>query len=832
VIFSGYAPISGTFDELMDTSGVVRPAWKPLVDKLETLGDAELSRRWEKARQLIHENGISYNLYGDQYGMERAWQLSPLPMVLSAADWEELDRGLDQRARLFSSLLADLHGAQRTLLSGTVPPELIFGSPNFLRAVYGLGVPQEDFLPLYSADLVRGPDGAFRVVEDRTQAPAGAGYALENRIILSSALPELLRESNAERVQPFFRAMRETLQELAPHNRDNPRIVLLSPGPYDVNYFEQSYFAQYLGLLLVTGGDLTVRNERVFLKTLGGLLPVDVIFRRVDDAFCDPLELRPDSLLGVPGLVQAVRAGNVAVANPLGSGLVQTTALLPYLPQLCQDLLGEELMLHSLPTWWCGAQLGEVEARFDRLVVRTTWWDPSTPPVETSALSTGERAELLQRIKSQPAAWVAQEPAALSTTPLITDGVAGPSPVLLRGYAVSTRSGDYFVMPGGLARLEETDGSRSKDVWVLSTEPVANFNLLQPQVQAVELSRGGSDLPSRAADNLYWLGRYTERAEGVARLARVLAANLADVGDQPELDRSSEFGPILAALKAQTEFLYSADIPVEAAPALADVETRLMAAVRDTGTVGSLASVVKAALRVGRLVRDRISLDTWRLITTLDGTVEALDLPASPDRTSTLAGLLSRVVLTLAGFAGLSMESMTRGQGWHFLDMGRRIERAITLVTLLRATAVRKSDRERPLLEAVLEIADSGMTYRRRYQATLQTAPVVDLLLSDDSNPRSVLYQVRALAEHVRGLPELSGTAVRSPQLRMVLQAQNELELADLDALCQPDENGMRPALEALLKKLGTVLPELSDSLSNTYLNHATVARHLINEGT
>jgi uncharacterized circularly permuted ATP-grasp superfamily protein/uncharacterized alpha-E superfamily protein len=832
VLASGYSPLPGTFDELLDAEGKVRPSWKSLLDRLESLGDGELGRRWEKARQLIHENGISYNLYGDQQGMDRVWQLSPLPMVLSSREWESLDRGLDQRARLNASLLADLHGAQRSLLSGALPPELVFGSPNFLRAVYGLGVPQEDFLPLYGADLVRGPDGVFRLLEDRTQAPAGAGYALENRIVMSSALPELLRECNAERLAPFFRALRETLQELAPHNRDNPRIVLLSPGPYDANYFEQSYFAQYLGLSLVTGGDLTVRNERVYLKTLGGLQPVDVIFRRVDDVFCDPLELRPDSILGVPGLVQAVRAGNVAVANPIGSGLLQTTALLPYLPRLCQDLLGEELLLPSVDTWWCGDSLTEVAARFDNLVVRPTWWEPNKPAIETARLSPPERAALLQKVHDQPAAWTAQEVVARSTTPLLTDGAIQPRPVVLRCYAVSTRSGDYFVMPGGLARLEENDGARSKDVWVLSSEPVSNFSLLQPAAQAVELSRGGSDLPSRAADNLYWLGRYAERAEGLARLLRVIAARLADLSDQPELDRSSEFAFILSALRAQTEFLYSVDIPVEPAPTLQHIEQRIMAAACETAGVGSLASVVKMAVRVGRLVRDRISVDTWRLITTLDDTVEALDLPASPDRASTMAGLLSRVVLTLAGFSGLSMESMTRGQGWHFLDMGRRIERAITLVTLLRATTIRKSDRERPLLEAVLEVADSGMTYRRRYQATLQVAPVVDLLLNDDSNPRSVLYQVRALAEHVRGLPPLTGTAVRSPQLRMVLQAQNELELADLDELCKPDEAGSRPALDVVLRRLGTVLPELSDSLSNTYLNHATVGRHLVNEGS
>jgi uncharacterized circularly permuted ATP-grasp superfamily protein/uncharacterized alpha-E superfamily protein len=842
MIAARYAPIPGTFDEMTDPEGRVRPGWKKLVERLDALGEAELARRWEKASQLIHENGVSYNVYGDPQGMERPWRLSPLPMVLSAQDWSLVERGVDQRARVLAALLADLHGPQRTLQAGVLPPELVFGGPGFLRAVHGLAVPRDDFLPLYGADLVRAPDGQFRLLEDRTQAPTGAGYALENRVVVSSALPDLLRECNVERLAPFFRALRETLEQLAPHNRDNPRIVLLTPGPYDATYFEQAYFAQYLGFTLVNGADLTVRDERVFLKTLGGLQPVDVIFRRVNDELCDPLELRPESMLGVPGLVQAVRAGNVAIANPLGSGLVQTAAVLPYVPALCKHLLSEELLLPSVRTWWCGDPTGlaEATARFSALVLRTTWFD-GTPPVLTTTLTAAERDELLARVKARPSAWVAQEHLPFSTTPLLEDGSIAPRPLVLRCYAVSTRSRDYLVMPGGLARVASSElgavvsmreGARSKDVWVLSNDPVSAFSLVQPAARTVGLSRGGSELPSRAADNLYWLGRYAERAEGVARLTRVIAARLGELGGQPELDRSTEFGAMLAALKAQTEFLYFTDIPVEPAPRLEAAEAQLVAAVCDPQSMGSLAQVVKLALRSGRLVRDRISIDTWRVLSTLDEAVSALELPAGSDRASALTGLLSRVVVTLAGFSGLTMESMTRGQGWHFLDMGRRIERAITLTTLLRATTTRTFDRERPLLEAVLEIADSGMTYRRRYLATLQAAPVVDLLLGDDSNPRSVLYQVRALAEHVRGLPPLEGAGVRSPQLRMVLTAQNELELADLEQLCHPDESGARPALEALLRRLNTVLPALSESLSDTYLNHASASRHLGSEGT
>jgi uncharacterized circularly permuted ATP-grasp superfamily protein/uncharacterized alpha-E superfamily protein len=835
---SGYAPRPGQFDELIDGEAHVRAAWRKPMEQLDALGEPELARRWDKAKQLIHENGVSYNVYGDPQGMERPWNLSLIPVVIGPEDWSKLARGLEQRGRLLAALLADVHGPQRSLIEGWLPPPLVLGNPSFLRAVHGMAVPGDDWLPVFGADLVRAPDGSFQVVEDRVQAPTGAGYALENRIVTSSALPEMFRECNVERLAPFFRVLRETLQERAPHNRDNPRIVLLTPGPYDATYFEQAYLAQYLGFTLVNGGDLTVRDDRVFLKTLGGLQPVDVIFRRLNDDYCDPLELRSDSMLGVPGLVQAARSRNVAIANPLGTGVLQTTALLPYLPALCRGLLGEALVMPSVPTWWCGdAQaLSEVRARFDELVVRPTFPDGNTSPVFTAALAEAERAALRAQIEARPRAYVAQAYVAPSTTPFLDEGAITPRTLVLRCYAVATGSRDYLVMPGGLARVAAPEsgaevtmqlGARSKDVWVLSNEVVAPVSLLPSAQRAVSLSRGGSELPSRAADNLYWLGRYAERAEGVARLARVLGARLADLAGQPDLDRSSEFGPLLAALRAQNEFLYSADIPVDGAPSLAGAEAQLIAAVRDQGSLGSLAAVVRATLRAGRLVRDRISTDTWRVLAALDEELGRIEHTDGPDRMSALVDLLNRVVITLAGFSGLAMESMTRGQSWRFLDMGRRLERAVTQLTLLRATTVRASDRERPLLEAVLEIADSGMTYRRRYLAMLQAAPVVDLLLTDETNPRSVVYQVRALVEHVRALPSLPGAGVKSPQLRLSLQAQSELELAEIERLCVVDDQGERPALDALLRRMGTVLPALSDSLSDSYLNHAAVPRHL-----
>jgi uncharacterized circularly permuted ATP-grasp superfamily protein/uncharacterized alpha-E superfamily protein len=834
-----YAPPREVYDELKSVDGTVRPHWRRFFEHLDALGPEEVERRWVRARQLLHENGVSYNVYGDPQGMERPWNLSPIPVLINSREWESIESAIAQRARLLDALLHDLYGPQRTLLDGLLPPEIVFENPWFLRPVHGVNVPRNRWLPLYAADLVRRSDGRFAVLEDRTQAPSGAGYALENRIILSSVLPEAFRDCHVERLAPFFRALRSTLTSLAPHNRDNPRIVLLTPGPYNATYFEQAYLAQYLGYTLVNGGDLTVREDRVFLKTLGGLSPIDVILRRVNDDYCDPLELRPDSMLGVPGLMQAARAGNVAIASPLGTGILQTPALLPYLGRLARALIGEELLFDSVRTYWCGDEQARQEgfASFEDAVVKPTFPSGYVQPVFTSELDRSERAELKARIEAHPRRFVIQEHVRGSTTPMLRDRALEPRALVIRGYAVAGRD-DFMVMPGGLSRVAGTDvgtemsmqlGADSKDTWVLSEGPVTSFSLLPPVNRPVTLSRGGSDLPSRAADDLFWLGRYAERAEGVARLARVVSARLAEVTSQSDLESSSEFVPLLRTLAGQTSLNYTAKLAAGSGTELRAATAQLVASVFDEHGVGTLRAVLRSTLRAGRLVRDRISTDTWRVLAALDDEVQVRESDLERDPLGTVQEVLNRVVMRLVAFSGLVMESMTRGQAWHFLDLGRRIERSMSLVMLLRGSLTERCSREGPLLEAVLEIADSVMTYRRRYLATLQAAPVVDLLLTDETNPRSVIYQIAAVDDHISTLPNtLDG--LRTPQQRIALSVLTDLKLADIDRLCAGDEHGDRTRLATLLVDLATRIPALSDSLSDRYLNHATISRHLTGE--
>jgi uncharacterized circularly permuted ATP-grasp superfamily protein/uncharacterized alpha-E superfamily protein len=828
------------FDEHRDRAGNLRPHWQRYFGYLDKLGETEAKARWTKAKQLLAENGASYNGYGDSLGAERPWRLSPIPLVLGPRDWQPLAQGIAQRARLLSRLLGDLYGPQQSLMEGDLPVELVFDNPNFLRSLHGIGLGKNNWLPLYGVDLIRAPSGRFHVLEDLTQAPAGMGYAIENRIVVAQVLPDLLRECNVERLGSFFRLLRERLQDLAPHNRDAPRIALLTPGPYSPTYFEQAYLAKYLGLTLVHGEDLAVRDARVYLKTLGGLQPIDVLLRRVSDDYCDPLELRPDSELGVPGLVQALRSGNVNTFNPLGTGLLETPALLAYLPGLCRKLLNEELLLTSVPTYYCGdpQQLALVLSEFDGMVIKPTFPVGHCKSTFICRLDAKERTALERQIRGAPERFVAQRFVPSSKTPVISEREVHLRALVLRCFATCGHPSDYQVMPGGLALVATSDadlavsmhhGARSKDVWALSDEPIFEGTLLPPSHPAIALSRSGGDLASRVADNLYWLGRYAERAEAVARLTRVIGARLLDLPSAPDLARRGEVGRLLAALNHQTHFLDAATTPIdEPSLNLQAAELAFINAVTDAGCAGSVVSAMRAALRTSKVVRDRISHDTWRVLASLDEAIERLQAAQGRDGIARLVNELDHIIVRLAGFSGLVMESMTRGFAWRFLDMGRRLERAMALVTLMRATLVDPIEREAPLLEAVLDVADSGMTYRRRYATSLQTAPTLDLLLADDTNPRSIIFQVQTIREHIGALPPLSTPGVRSNQQRLVLSATSQIELCDVSDLCRlAGDSQRRQRLSNLLQHLAAVLPSLSDSLTETYLYHANVARHL-----
>jgi uncharacterized circularly permuted ATP-grasp superfamily protein/uncharacterized alpha-E superfamily protein len=825
-----YRPAPGTWNECRLPDGSVRPGWRKLHAALSALASEPLRQHADQVRQLVRDHGISYQPPTDSVAVERPWRLDPLPAVIDPAEFTALGRGLAQRAVLLDRVLADLYGPQELLRQGVLPARLILANPAFLRPCHGQALPTR--LLVYAADLVRTSTGGFCVLRDRTQAPTGLGYALADRLVLAQVLAEPFRQGNVLRLAPFFRTLREGLAGLTPAPREQPRIVLQSAGAASPTHFEQAFLAQYLGYPLVEGADLTVRDRRVFLKTLGGLHPVDVILRQPEDDFCDPLELRADSQLGVPGLVEAVRAGQVAVANALGAGLVQSPALLPFLPAIARHFLGEDLSLASAPAYWCGepAALAHVLAHLDSMVLRPVW--PGAGPTLSLGwqLDAAERQALGAALQNSPVDYVAQERVTLGSSPVFDGARVESRPTVLRCYATRGQE-SYEVMPGGLALapaspddddIAVSRGALAKDVWVRGEAPAGHFSLLPPATRALELSRGGADLPSRSADNLYWLGRYAERAESTARLARYLLGRLAEEGDLL-LQRTPALPTLFAVLATAAE----------ARPPAARAEELLgwLAHTLCSPTPpGSLYNNLRAALRTAAAIRDRLSADTLRVLGLLGDEADRAERLARVRSLGDLSAFLDRVVTSLSALSGLVMESMTRGHGWRFLDMGRRLERALQLSSLLRAAFAHGADCESTLLEALLAAADSSITYRRRYLAGLHPAAVVDLVLVDDGNPRAVIFQLGALCEHLRALPRDDERARLRPEERLALAALTRLQLLDVAAACTSAAPHVPPPLYDTLGEIEAGLAALSDELSGGRLNHALMPRALAPE--
>ncbi len=813
----GYPLLRGRWDEMVDGDGTLRPHWEPLMGALAALPAAEMERRWAGGQRLIRENGVTYNVYGDPRGLDRPWQLDPVPMILPAREWRGIAAALAQRARLLNRILADLYGPRTLLAQGLLPPALAFAHPGYLRPLRGVTPRDGIYLHFYAVDIARAPNGQWQVMSDRCEAPSGAGYALENRVIISRILNDLMKSYAVEPLTPFFQTLRDDLAALSPRSRETPRTVLLTPGPYNETYFEHAYLARHLGFTLVEAEDLTVRDGRVFLKTLDGLQPVDVILRRTDAAFCDPVELRGDSALGVAGLVQAVRAGTVVVANMLGSGVVEGGCLAPFLPALSRHLLGEDLAMPGVPSWWCGhdADRAQVLERLDKLVIRPFLTSGGRGTLRFGEhLNSAGREDLAAAIRRRPGDFLAQARPKFSTVPVWGKGELDPRPMMLRVF-LAAHDGDYAAMPGGLARIaSERDGlivsmqqgGGSKDCWVLGERQARPATASRPKAAPVRLVRGSLDLPSRVADNLFWFGRHVERTEDMARLLRAILSRLdegADGGGADELPMAAELLRRVFRPPQKTRTI-GAFALIAFDPAHAD----------------GLAATVQRVGRMASLVRDRLSADTWRAVGRLAETVDAQDDGNRLNHEDALSAL-NDVVLAGEALSGLAMENMTRGLSWRFVDIGRRLERAVHVVETLSGALAYKDGVAGPELDVLLEISDSTITYRSRYFSAPQFAPVLDLLLADESNPRSLAFQIVALSAHMEQLAVTRRSVFYGPEQRLAIWLSGAVRTADLLALCRPDEDGGYHNLEGFLETLRSKLWELSETLTRDYFTHA-----------
>jgi len=793
---ASYRSYAGRYDELVADDGRIRGHWRALIRGVSE-DDARAARRaTEFTRRMIVENGVTYNVYADEQGRDRPWILDPLPYLLTAQEWRTIEAGVAQRARLVNAVLMDLYGRQELLSEGALPAEIPFGHPNFLWPCRGVRPREDRWLWIYGVDLARSADGRWWVLTDRTQAPSGPGYALENRQIVRRALPELAQSMDVRPLGAFFAALRDELLRGA---GEDALAVVLTPGSFNETYFEHAYLARQLGFPLVEGHDLTVRDETVFLKTLSGLKRVHAVFRRLDDDFCDPVELRVDSALGVPGLLAAIRKGTVVVANALGSGVMESAAWLGFLPALAESLIGERLTLPSVATWWCGERpaFESVIEQLPRLVIKPTFPNQRRAPVFGRDLSAEQRTELIARMRAQPHAYVAQEHLAFSQAPVWytknSDGFSARA-LGIRVYAIATPEG-YRVMPGGLARFAADDhaeivsmqqGGGSKDIWVLCDSSEASEESTAPIARAdprADLRSGGRhhDLPSTLVENLFWMGRYAERCEDKTRLLRAtlgLRRNLPFWAQAVEICK--EFGAA-SVFDPEKRFTLSGDI----------------------GRLGECAAQVRSSL----------SAENWRAITVLLRDFRRAEAARGDARET-----LDRLLLSLVSLAGFALDDMTQDDGWRLMMIGRRLERLQFLGDVLARRLAAADTPLRQELEWLLELGDSAITYRTRYRAPPVWDNTIDLLVYDEHNPRALAFQWRSVNTLLIEVAESLGTR---PQDALYESIEDLIALKEHPSSDDPPMvQASRRILAQCLKELNAAAAQVSDQLSSQHFSH------------
>jgi len=836
-IFRDYFNIHQSYGELLDEDGKVRPHWETFFETYSRLGEEEINSRNTDTLRLLRENGVTYNIYGDPNGLNRPWKLDNIPFLISKEEWTSIETGLSQRAQLLNLILEDIYGERKLIKEGILPMELIYNHAGFLRPCSGIHQRGKHQLILYSADIAKSTKGKIWVVNDRTQAPSGSGYALENRTTMTRVIPELFNGLKVRHLSPYFNALRNGLNEIAPHKNLNPRIVILTPGSSNETYFEHSYLSSHLGFTLVQGNDLIVKDNYVWLKTMGGLERVDVILRRVDDIYCDPLELKADSQLGIPGLLQCVRSGNVSLANPLGSSVLENPGLMPFLQLISRYFLNEDLILPTIASWWCGQprELQYVLENMKTLVIKKIHRAATgSSSIDGASLSNSQLEKCKQQIRLNPSLYVGQEKVEISLSPSLIEGRIVPQKVLFRSFLVSNQN-DYVAMSGGLVRssadaanflISSQTGGFSKDAWIISPEPGRVVNVLKETPESA-VETYNDMLPSHAAENLFWVGRYTERILGNARFLRTVMQFLAE-GNKliTDINRQTE----RSLLEAFTKYSYTIpgfvgeDTDVLFADPWKELKDVLFNEKRAGGIKYNFLQFHKAIHEV----RDHWSTDTWRVIR---GMEEGLQngIPLSHHGHLQMIHTLDNLITSIVAFIGLNRESISREQGWIMLDVGRKIEQSLLVITMLRTNLVKKYSEqvEYNLQQSVLMSNEGLVNYRYKYRRPLQNLLVIDLLLFDPNNPRSLTYQVVRLKSYLQNLPKNNVGKSLTEYERLILEADTLLKLADKTELAISDDEGYTN-LEIFLSRLFQILSAIPGVISKAFFKHEMTPKTII----
>lgn len=818
-----------SYDEVLDINGKLKPHWVALFATLEKLGIDELKNRNQDIISKLRENGVTYNVYGSPDGMNRPWQLDPIPFLIEQKEWNGIAKGLEQRAILMDLILKDLYGPRNLVRDAVIPAELVFENSGFSRPCIDVKVPGARQLILYAADMARGPDGQMWVVDNRTQAPSGSGYTLENRIVMSKLLPELADGMYVSKLSPFFTGIQNTVLKLSEKSKDAPNIVYLTPGPGNEAYFEHAYLASYLGYTLAQGDDLLVRNGHVWLKSIDGLQKVDVIIRRVDDDWCDPLELREDSRLGVPGLLQAIRLGNVQVLNPPGSSVLENHAFLAFMENICQYFLAEKLHMPNVATWWCGHQkeLSYVMEHFDELIIKKANRKSRFRSIYGRLLTNAEKAEVKAMIAQRPHDFIAQQEVSLSTTPSLINGVIEPRYAALRAFMVADGSG-YHVMQGGLTRssavkdrfvISNQQGGFSKDTWIVSDksgEPQERIVLSSPVAVNKHVS-----LPSRSAENLFWVGRYCERTMAVIKFMNI-TINVLNLDRNFGGSAKQEHIKILLQSLTHVSATYPGFLEEEAKQS--NPYEEIIALISDHTRAGTVASNIGSFLNAVGAVRNQWELEIWRIVDLIDNGYHEIR-NASAMNSSNIQRTLDGLFNNMFTFLGIIAESMPRDNSFLLLETGKLIERILSKISVIQsnfgvshAPAV-----ENELIEATLINHHMLVNYRRIYKSHLSVEAMLDMILLETRLPYSLGSMLDELRKNLGELPSTTRVERLNEAEKLALKASTLIKLSGIQDLMKCNADQEREALFDLLSEVARLVSSVSTYLTNQYFSHTLI---------
>ncbi|MDD5150414.1 MAG: circularly permuted type 2 ATP-grasp protein [Flavobacterium sp.] len=844
-LLQSYKEKINSYDEVLDQNGQVKPYWQGLFDTLESIGIEELELRNQEIVKKLKENGVTYNIYDSNKESNRAWKLDPIPFLIHESEWKTIEKGLQQRAHLLDLILKDLYGPQLLIKNAIIPAELVFDNSGFLLPCFDIKQKLDKQLINYAVDLARGPDGKMWLLDNRTQSPSGTGYALENRIVMSKVLPELNEKTYRKRLSPYFSQLQQTVDTLGNNSNENPNVVFLTPGPNNETYFEHVYLSSYLGYTLVQGNDLLVRDGFVWLKSIDQLERVDVIIKRLDDEWCDPLELRRDSLLGIPGLLQVIRLGNVSVVNPPGTSILENYGLMAFMQNACKFLLNEPLLLSSVATWWCGQtkELNFVLANLPKLIIKKTNRKQGFRSIYGRLLTLEQLAELKSLILKNPNEYVAQEEVSLSTTPAFINGTIEPRYAAIRAFLIADGEG-YKVMQGGLTRssavkdkfeISNQFGGISKDTWIISELPT------EYQEKYVERKNTNNQLnnslTSRNAENLFWLGRLCERTMALRSFLKIILNRLNE-----NVTKNSNKQPdfLVVLLKSLTHLTqtYPGFVGKEQKDGeelnneaiFEDPIVELLLLINDSGKPGSVVYNLQSLLNTINQVSEKWNHDTRRIINLVEDSLHSLK-KTNTNNINSVNHYLDKLHIRLFSFYGNIYETLPRDNGFYLLEIGKNVERILSLISVFRSTLNYKKieEEEAVLMEAILENHHLLAQYRNIYKSHLSLKAVINMVFLEKNLPYTLSYLLDTLSVYLSKLPKIIEPHRLSIAEKSALEASTIVKLIDADNLIRIDEETQfRPELDQTLSDVFELISDVSNNLSSLYFNHSVMQHSVL----